>query len=332
MLSVLNKTMDAFQVYPVLISKIPIDMTVDQLHSNAFTGVCMEHKASLLYLSDASINSKQQYLMLFKSLSAQLAMMHSINSKSNKHNSWNTMAMIPRTPFLPQQFHKPRWKELVSIKNYKYSDPERKDQGADEGTSYNFKNCLAVEIMKRMPRQWALLPVTPDVWHLVMSSDVVFKRDDPDLSRMAVTVSSTFRGVVLDPDDESRASVKHCYRGHLFGLVWNQDWDCQHPFGLKADFVDKQKLLTDKKASFKISLSHSTIKNHDLKSIFHLKPNPFSFATSVQIMAKRNSLQKQPPRNDAKPSAAPSPPRQKLRSWRPNQGMICAQTPSVSML
>lgn len=317
--------MEAIQLYPVLISKIPRKMTVDQVHSNAFSGVKMEHKASFLYLSELnqSINSNQRYMMLFKSLSAQLAVTHSINSNSRKNNAWNVMASIPNVPYLPLEFHQSRWKELSTIKKYSYKDDD------DTESIYDFKNCLAMEIMKRMPQRWTVLPIAPDTWHLVRFPEVQFKHNvnDRNLIRFAITMSDTFDGVVLDPNDESRVSIKHCYRGHLFGLVWNSDWDCQHPFGLKADFVHKQKVLFGKKATFKISLSHSTIQNHELKSIFHLKPNPFSFATSVQIMAKRNSFKKAVPNNDIvkKKSVVPRPERRQIpimRSWQPNQGII----------
>ena len=46
------RMMEAIQVYPVLISKIPRKMTVDQVHSNAFSGVKMEHKEKVTVMRE----------------------------------------------------------------------------------------------------------------------------------------------------------------------------------------------------------------------------------------------------------------------------------------
>ena len=274
--------MQAFQVYPVLLTNIPQSLCVNQLRTKIF-----EKRSSDLVFSAPSISPKQQYLLAFRSLQTQIELVHRMNRSKPKSR---LKAVIPRRPYLHRRFMKSQLKQIKNIRNYKFK-AQHKHASSSAWTSYQFLNCISLEIARIIEQPWTLLPISEDVWHFVLlpSGAHIARRPCFDGLRIPLSAERHFHGHVLDEkeQDNAKLTLKQHHKNESIGLLWNSEFECHQIFEVKEDFVDRPALLRSKKAAFTLCLSRSAINQSGSRSLFHLKAAQHLYATNVQIAVPR---------------------------------------------
>ena len=279
--------MEALQVFPVIIESIPRIVTVNFLYNQIFCTSnlpnCSKYVRNLIFHSP-TIDTNFKWLLTFKNIECAYDLVHHINKSQDKYNC---TASIPSEPYLEQKVNKCHIKKIGLMKNYCY----KRDKA---WKSYNFINCLAIQLSKIVGSKWSILPINKDSdrWHLIIFSPKYRLKDKKkgknDVNFYKLKASQDFDGFIDGGLQNESVKMQKYYKKESIGLLHNESWNCDHIFELKQDFVSKNDLFYNKKAVFSVCVSHSVINSKRnlkrMQSIFdYLKPDQHFYALNVRI-------------------------------------------------
>ena len=285
--------MEALQVFPVVIANIPSEISVDMIYKHIFYTLKLKSKymENLIFYSP-KINTNQTWLLVFGNSQSCFDIIHDINK--SPVDIYRLSASIPSEPYLEQKPNKSHLKGIGLMKNFVYHKQKL-------WKSYSFRNCLAIQISQKMGYKWLILPVNQDRdrWHLIICAKAELKQKMKqlyDLTFYPITSNHNFSGLILNETENAKNNdrLKNFYQNESIGLLYNKLWNVDHIFELKKNFKLRHDVLKNKKAIFRVRMSHKVInstKNSKKmnKSIFdYIKPDLHCYAMDVRIDLNQN--------------------------------------------